>query len=183
MDGELKAARTIREARLGIAASQSTTKEGNMPLSREELEALNLADMPEAQRVAFQKLIDENSGLAASSKTAQADKRVTELEKLGLKDKPGALKLYRDVMLSDDGGPAVVVLSDDGREKKSLTALNILDQFIEAIKGADSKVHLSDQATLVPDDTKPPETPEGEKKPFTERLEQAKNALAGVNGR
>lgn len=183
MDGELKAARTIREARLGIAASQSTTKEGYMPLSREELEALNLADMPEGQRAAFQKLIDENSGLAATSKTATADKRITELENLGLKDKPGALKLYRSVMLSDDGGPAVVLLSDDGKKKESLTALAILDQFIEAIKGAEGKVHLSDQAVLVPDDVKPPKTPESEKKPFTERLEEAKNALSGVNGR
>jgi hypothetical protein len=86
-------------------------------------------------------------------------------------------------MLSDDGGPAIVVLSDDGQKKESLTALNILDQFIEAIKGAEGKVHLSDQASLVPDDIKPPTNSNGEKKPFGDRLTEAKAALSGVHGR
>ena len=184
-EAELAAARQIRQARLGaVAASQyPTTKEAYMPLTREELEQLNLSDMPESQRAAIQKLLDDNSTLAASSREGETDKRITELEDLGLKDFPGALKLYRQVMLADDGGPAVVVLSDDGKTKQSRTALSILDDFIDAIKGAeDDKIHLSDQASLVPGDEKPPETPEGEKKPLAERLEDAKKALAGVHG-
>lgn len=181
VERELEAARRIREARLGVAASSSTKKEGNMPLSREELEALNLSEMPESQRAAIQKLLEDNSTLTASSRESDAEKRITELSDLGLKDKPGALKLYRRVMLGDDGSPAVVVLSDDGK-KEGKTALSILDDFIEAIKGAEGKVHLSDQAHLVPDDKKPPATPDGEKKPLSERLSSAKEALAGVNG-
>ncbi len=182
VDGELEAARQLRNARLGVAASSQPMKEGNMPLSREELEALNLSDMPESQRAAIQKLLEDNSTLAASSREGEANKRITELEELGLKNYPGALKLYRTVMLSDDGGPAVVVLSDDGKTKEPKTALSILDDFIEAIKGAEGKVHLSDQAALVPDDPKPPLTPEGEKKPLSERVDSAKQALAGVHG-
>ena len=151
-----------------------------MPLTREELEQLNLSDMPEGQRAAFQKLLDENSTLAASTRTTEADKRVSDLEEMGFKEHPGALKLYRQVMLADDGGPAVVLLSDSGR-KQTKTALEILDDFIEAIKAGD-KVTLSDQLTLIPDDTKPPNTPEGEKKPLAERLADAKTALAGVHG-
>lgn len=175
-DRELEAARRIRQARLGVAASQSTKKEAHMPLTREELEQLNLSELPEGQRAVFQKLLDENSDLAASSRTSEADQRVIELEGIGFKEKPGALKLYRQVMLADDGGPAVVVLSDDGK-KKSKTALSILDDFIEAIKGAEGKVVFSDQAQLVPDDIKPPATPEGEKAPLSERLAAAKTAL------
>jgi hypothetical protein len=183
-DRELEAARQIRQTRMGtraVAASQSTKKEGHMPLTREELEQLNLSDMAEGQRAAFQKILDENSTLAASNRTSKADERVTELEGIGLKQYPGALKLYRQVMLADDGGPAVVLLSDSGR-KQTKTALEILDDFIEAIKGADAKVVLSDQIALVPDDTKPPDTPAGEKKPLPERLADAKAALAGVHG-
>ena len=184
-DRELEAARQVRQVRLGtgaVAASQSTKKEGNMPLTREELEQLNLSDMPEGQRAAFQKILDENSTLTASSRTSAADMRISDLEALGLKDYPGALKLYRSVMLADDGGPAVVLLSDDGRKKTTKTALEILDDFIEAIKGAEGKVTLSDQASLVPGDEKPPATPKDEKKPLEERLADAKQALAGVHG-
>jgi hypothetical protein len=59
-----------------------------MPLTREELEALNLSDMPEGQRAVFQKLLDENSDLAQTSREAEADKRVTELEDMGFKGSP-----------------------------------------------------------------------------------------------
>jgi hypothetical protein len=183
-EGDLEAARTLRRQRLGeavTAANQYPTKEGNMPLSREELERLNLSDMPEGQRAVFQKLIDENSDLAMSSKEGSVNERITELENLGFKGHPGALKLYRRVMLGDDGGPAVVVLSDDGKQKESLTALSILDMFIEAIKGADGKVVLSDQAHLVPDDQKPPTNP-GDQTSFEDRLAATKQALAGVHG-
>ena len=180
---ELEAARQLRNVRLNgaVAASQNPMKEAHMPLTREELEQLNLSDLPEGQRAVFQKLLDENSTLTLSSREVEANQRVAELEELGFKEKPGALKLYRQVMLGDDGGPAVVVLSDDGK-KEGKTALSILDEFIEAIKGAEGKVVLSDQAHLVPGDHKPPTTPEGEKKPFAERVADAKTALTGVNG-
>jgi hypothetical protein len=183
VDKELEAARQQRNLRLGaVAASQTPMKEATMPLTREELEALNLSDLPEGQRAVFQKLLNENSTLTLSSREAEANTRVNELEELGLKDFPGALKLYRQVYLGDDGGPAVVVLSDDGKTKESKTALSILDDFIEAIKGQSGKVVLSDQAVLVPDDKKPPETPEGEKAPLADRVAAAKVALTGVNG-
>jgi hypothetical protein len=178
---ELETARRNRNLRAGVAASTSTTKEGTMPLTREELEALNLADMPEGQRAAFQKLIDESVTLSAQAREGTVAERIVELENMGFKEKPGALKLYRQIMLADDGGPAAVVLSDDGK-KETKTALAILDDFIDAIKGAEGKVTFSDQAHLIPGDQKPPTTPEGEKKPVAERLAEAKAALAGVHG-
>lgn len=153
-----------------------------MPLTREELERLDLSAMPDDQRAVFQKLLDENTDLAMSSKESSAAERISELEELGFKGHPGALKLYRRVMLGDDGGPAVIVLSDSGDKKESLSALDILDQFIEAIKGADGKVVLSDQAALVPDDQKPPVNPADATVPLEDRIAATKQALATVNG-
>ena len=181
VDEDLEAARRVRRMRVSgvAAAAQPTIKEAHMPLTREELERLDLSAMPDDQRAVFQKLLNENSDLAMSSREAQAGERVKELEDLGFKDKPGALKLYRQVMLGDDGGPAVVVLSDSGK-KETKTALSILDEFIEAIKGAEGKVVLSDQAVLVPGDAKPPLTPEGEKQPLEDRVAATRAALTGV---
>lgn len=177
LDRELEAARITRQARFGaVAASMNPTKEAHMPLTREELEALNLADMPDGQKAAFQKLLDENSSLAATSREGEVANRIVELSDMGFKEKPGALKLYRQVALGDDGGPAVVVLSDDGK-KESKTALAILDEFIAALKGEEDKVTFSDQAALVPGDEKPPETPEGETKTVEERAQAARAAL------
>ena len=178
----LEVARELRRQRV-TAADQHPIKEGaHMPLTREELERLDLSAMPDEQRAVFQKLLDENSDLAMSSKEATANERIVALEELGFKGHPGALKLYRRVMLGDDGGPAVVVLSDSGDKKESLTALDILDQFIEAIKGADGKVVLSDQATLVPDDQKPPVKSGDEETPLADRVSATKQALASVHG-
>lgn len=180
-EDELAAARRLREAHLGSSEQSTFTNGGgnNMPLTPEELEQLNLSELPEGQRVVFQKILEENSALAASNRTRETDKRIKELEEAGLKDFPGALKLYRRVMLADDGGPAVVTLSDDGKTKQPLTALAILDQFVEAIQGTDKKIHLSDQALASGNDIKPPVTAEGETKPLEERKAEMKAALFG----
>jgi hypothetical protein len=73
-------------------------------LNREELDRLDLSD---EQRAAFQQILDQNVELSAKAREASADERVSELEEMGFKEKPGFLKFYREVMLSDDGGPAV----------------------------------------------------------------------------
>ena len=122
-------------------------------LSNEELERLELSD---ETRAALSDVLKENAELKARQREASVDKRIDELKELGLNERPSALKLYRDVMLSDDGGPAVILLSDEGQEKKQLSAVEILDQFIVAIKGSDEKVALSDQALVTGDDDKPP---------------------------
>lgn len=170
---ELEAAQEVRQILLS-GSPQIRTKEGIMPLTREEMEAVNLSDLPEGQRAAFQKLLDENAALAASSREAAANERIAELEGLGLKDRPGFLKLYRQVMLADDGGPAVV-LSDNGT-KESVGAKAILDRAIDALT-VDGKVVLSDQALASGNDDPPPANAEDEKKPVAERLAEAREAL------
>jgi hypothetical protein len=174
---DLDAARQLRQARLGLSGSVSPTEEGHVPLSAEELSQLNLSEIPESQRAVFQKLLNENVTLSAQTREIEADQRIRELEGLGLRDRPGALKLYRQVMLSDDSGPAVVLLSDNGQNERTLTAREILDQFIDAVKGADGKVLLSDQAIASGNDDRPAATPDGERKSLEERLAEAREAL------
>ncbi len=151
-EDELQAARRLREIRLSDSYSNQT-KEKHMALSNEELERLELSD---ETRAALQGILNENAELQKQARERTVDQRIDELKELGLNERPSALKLYRSVMLSDDGGPAVVLLSDDGQEKEQLNAVQILDRFIEAIKGSDEKVALSDQALVTGDDEKPP---------------------------
>ena len=166
-------ARRLRRIRME-QGHKNTTRGEKMPLSQAELDRLELSD---EQRAAFGGLLDENADLRAQTREAEVDQRVEELEGLGLKERPGALKLYRQVALADDGGPAAVLLSDKGN-KESVTALEILDRFIDAIKGSDEKVTLSDQHLVKDDDPKPPDNADGEvEKPFDERLASAKAAL------
>jgi hypothetical protein len=168
---DLEYARRLREIRLG-QGTESKAKEAPMPLTREELDRLELSD---EQRTAFSALLDENASLSRTAREKEVDRRVEELKGLGLEERPGALKLYRQVMLAEDGGPAAVLLSDDG-EKEPITALQILDRFIEAIT-KDESVLLTDERLVNTHDPKPPVTPESEVKPFDERLAEAKRAI------
>ena len=135
-------------------------------------------ELSDDARAAFQNVLDENATLRATTRESEADRRIGELEEMGLKDRPGALKFYRQVMLSDDGGPAAVLLSDDGSEKERLTALEILDRFLDSIKDADNKVILSDQHLASGHDDKPP-LDAGAERPVEERIAETREALYG----
>lgn len=174
-DDDLDAARRLREIRL--SQSQMTrAKEDHMPLTREELDRLNLSD---EQRAVFQSVLDENAQLARKTREESVTKRIHELEELGLKDRPGALRLYRQVALSDDGGPAIVLLSDDGQEKKRQTAKGLLDDFIAALT-VEGKIVLSDQIVPSGNDEPPPAETDDQKKPLADRLAEAKTAIYGA---
>jgi hypothetical protein len=173
-EDDLEVARRLREIRLSQPNSTSERSEHMPRLTREELERLDLTD---EQRAAFQAVLDENVELSAKTKESEADRRVDELKDLGLEERPGFLKFYRQVHLSDDGGPAAVLLSDNGQEKERLTSLQILDRAIEALKGSDGKVVLSDQALASGNDNAPPNTAVGEQKPLAERVAEAKAAI------
>lgn len=176
----LEKAQQFRQERVGLS-DHTTTQEAPMPLTYKDLDRVDLSAIPEDQRNLFKKLIDEHVALSAKAREAEVDKRIAELEDLGLKDRPGALKLYRQIALSDDQGPAVVLLSDNGTQKEeTLTACEILDRFIDACKGPDGKVTLSDQAIVSGNDHKPP-ADAGEEKPLAERVREAREALGYTN--
>lgn len=176
---ELQRARELRELRL----SQPTSRTGGIQMSALSLDGVELSELPEDARARIQAIVNENANLRRQGLESKADERIEELKALpglSLSDRPGALKLYRQVMLSDDGGPAVVLFSDNDDEdkKEPLTALAILDRFIDGLKAA-GDVQLSDQHFASGNDNKPPVNAEGEKKPLDERVEESKKALYG----
>ena len=168
---DLEAAQQLREIRLSDVPA-ITKMEENMLQGREELDRLDLSD---EQRAAFQSILDENATLSASARESDAEKRISELEEMGLKERPGFLKLYREVMLSDDGGAAVVLLSD-GEDKEKLTAIEILDRALDALKTDEGQVALSDQA-LVSGNDNPPPADASEELALDDRVAEVKKAL------
>lgn len=169
---DLQAAQHLREIRLSDVPEITTEEDNLSTLHGEELDRLDLSD---EQRAAFQSILDENAQLSAKTREADADARISELEAMGLKDRPGFLKLYREVMLSDDGGPAVVVFSDS-EEKESITALEILDRALDALKDDEGQVALSDQA-LVSGNDNPPPADASEELALDDRVSEVKKAL------
>jgi hypothetical protein len=179
----LTVAQNLRELRL----SQPTSKTGGIELSTMPLDGVELSALPEESRARIQSILDENATLNRENRVGKVDQRIEELKALpglNLSDRPGALKLYRQVMLSDDGGPAIVLFSDeqDEEKKERLTALDILDRFINGLKaGAD--VQLSDQHLASGNDIKPPKDASRENKPLDDRVADAKEALYGKRNR
>jgi hypothetical protein len=173
---DLQRAHELRELQL----SQQTSDSGGIDLSTLNLDGVELSD---EQRTAIQSILGENQRLARENREAAVDKRIDELQKIpGLKDRPGALKFYREVMLSDDGRPAAILFSDGPEsDQVPITAVEILDRFIDAVKG-ESGVSFSDQALASGNDIKPPLDASGERKPLEERLEASRQALYGKNG-
>jgi hypothetical protein len=170
---ELEVAQQLREIRLSDVP-EITTEEDNLSTHiSEELDRLDLSD---EQRAAFQSILEENAALSAKAREADVDARVSELEEMGLKERPGFLKLYREVMLSDDGGAAVVVFSDASEEKEKLTAVEILDRALDALKDDEGKVALSDQALVSGNDTPPP-ADASEELELDDRVSEVKKAL------
>lgn len=170
---DLEAAQHLREIRLSDVPAITNEEDNLSTLQGEELDRLDLSD---EQRAAFQSILDENAQLSAKTREADADARISELEEMGLKERPGFLKLYREVMLSDDGGPAVVVFSDGSEEKEKLTAVEILDRALDALKDDEGQVALSDQALVSGNDTPPP-TDASEELELDERVSEVKKAL------
>ncbi len=171
-DDGLASARQLRELRL----AQPIQETGEIHMSTLSLDGVTLSD---EDRTRVQQIIDRNAELERGAREASVAARISELEGIGLKDRPGALVLYRSVMLSDDGGPAIILFSDDEAKKERLTAIEILDRFIIALKG-DGGVLFSDQATRSFNDNKPAATAAGENTPDLEhRVEEAKTALYG----
>jgi hypothetical protein len=172
---ELEKARELRELRL----SQPTSQTGGIHMSVLKLDGVELSDLPEETRASIQAIIEKNAKLERSNRESDVDKRIEELKSLGFSDRPGALKFYRQVMLEDDGGPAVVLFSDAPEsERQRKTATEILDGFIDALKAGDT-VQFSDQHLASGNDNPPPKDASGEKADIETRVAEASKALYG----
>lgn len=176
----LRQSHQLRELRL----SQPTSQPGGIQMSDlMTLDGVELSDLPEEARARIQSVLTENATLRRTGAEGKVNERIEELkaiEGLNFSERPGALKLYRQIMLSDDGGPAIVLFSDsdDEEKKERLTALQILDRFIDGLKASDG-ASFSDQHYESGNDTKPPKDASGEREPLEERVEKSKTALYG----
>jgi hypothetical protein len=172
---EFRRAAELRESLFAQPPGNHDTT-GGIQMSVLDLDGVELSD---EARGRVQAIIEENKRLRRTDRSAAVDKRIGELSEMGLKDRPGALKLYREVMLSDDGAPASVLFADDGETpREKLTATQILDRFIEALK-AEGGVQFSDQALASGNDNPPPKDAGEEGKTLEERTAEAKEALYG----
>lgn len=172
---ELEQARQLRELRL---SQPSGTDNGGTEMTPTGIPALDGLELSDEASAAVQSVLQENARLRAQTREAAADSRVNELKEAGFENRPGFLKLYRQIMLSDDGGPAAVLLSDDGTQEERVTALDILDRAVTALQGSEGKVVFSDQAISSGNDNPPPATAEGENEiPVEERVAAIKTEL------
>lgn len=161
-EGRLRAA---QEERKSFLASNNNNGGAGMSVARatNPLEGLNLSDEHRSAVEAIlashaereEQLQSENETLRRSTREVEADARIEELKALGL-SAPGFLKQYRAIMLADDGQPAAILMSDDGRGTKvELSATQIADALIDALPRVDDKIVLSEQQLAVEEGVKP----------------------------
>lgn len=179
-ENDLQDASLLREQ--GFAQGENSNNNGGLEMS-DRLNGLNLSDLPENVRVVVEALdkenetlSDENRGLRASTRTGDVEKKIEEWSEAGLKPYPGFLKTARQIMLSDDGNVAALLLSDDGKSKEKVTATDIVERLINSFPKTDEgKLELSQQADLGSGDHTPPS--EDNVVPFEDRLKEAREAL------
>lgn len=165
-------------------ARQGNSKGGDSMKVRDVSE-VNFSDEADARKYADE-LSTQNRELSRSTTEADLEKRVGELKEMGFEDMPGFLAVYRDIYLSDDKEPAMVLLShdDDGNEtgRKSLTGVELADQLINAIPtDKEGKVLLSGQALNTGTNVAPPAEEETEED-TPEKVEERTQKVAAAIG-
>jgi hypothetical protein len=165
--------RAQKERELLLSRSNAT---GGPTMGKKILSLLDGVELTDEQRRALEAADERAEADRRKAREGDAQSRIGELKGLGI-EMPGALKLYRKVFLSDDGGPAAVLFSDDGKEQREVKAIEILDLFIDACKGAEGKVQFSDQAIDTGSHTPPPKNSDGENKPLEDRVAESRDFL------
>lgn len=128
---ELQAAQTAREQLV-----TTNEKEGGDHMSDEVIE------MSEDVKAKLARLEE----LEAKVRETEVEARVTELSEAGLGQYPGFLKAVRELMLADDGGPAAVLLSEEGGERTGITVTQIVERLVEGLpRDEEGQFKLSEQ--------------------------------------
>lgn len=89
---------------------------------------------------------EENRALRSDARRQTVERRVEEIGAMGLSEHPGLLKEIRNIMLSDDGQPALMLSEDGSGKAESLTASDIVERIIAAMPKKDDRIALSEQA-------------------------------------
>lgn len=128
---ELEAAQIMRRQ-----LATTDMKEGGDNMSEETIE------MSEDVKAKLARLEE----LEAKVRETQVEARVAEFSEAGLGQYPGFLKAVRELMLADDGGPAAVLLSEDGGERTGITVTEIVERLVDGLpRDEEGKFKLSEQ--------------------------------------
>lgn len=170
--------------------SSDENTEGGATMSRRKsdtLEGLDFSD-EDAVREHVKGLLEENQQLKSENSESEVDAEVDRVDALfGEVEVPGFLRVYRDILLSDDDEPAAVLLShdDSGNETKreSVTVSEVAKRLVDSLptKKVDDKlvIELSGQALSSGNDVKPPAEEEDEQEDVETRTRNAEKAVFG----
>ena len=158
-------------------AQGDNSNNGGLTMSDKTINGLNLSDLPENVRVVVEGLAEDNKKLRLSSREETVEKQIKDWQDAGLGVVPGFLKTARQIMLSDDGNVAALLLSDDGSDQKEkVTATDIVTRLVNSLpKTEEGKIELSAQLDLGTGDHERPS--EDNVVPFEDRLKEARQAL------
>lgn len=171
---ELDSARRMRAEALAASAHTITTN-GDSHMGQISKEKLNSLGFTDEQRAFVESIVESSEKNEKKARETEVDARVEELKEMGFSDRPSFLKFYREIHLSDDGGPAAILMSDDGGDAtEAVSAKDILDRAIDALVDPNKKVVFSDQHTKS-DDEKPDAS--DEKPAVGDRVAKAKQFL------
>jgi hypothetical protein len=140
-----------RDRQLRLAEENQRSPRGGEQNNMSDLSHLELSDEAKAE---VDRILAENAELRKVQREASVDTYVNELKEMGFDQVPGFLKEVRQIMLSDDGGPALNLSEDEG--VVSLTATDIVKRMVKALPTKDGQVQLAEQAIEVEGAEKPP---------------------------
>lgn len=144
-EGRLGKAQEDRRVRF-LMSDQENAHRGGANVSKLDLSKIELSD---EDRSALEAALAENERLRKEQRTAEVESEVKRVMDLGLSENTGFVKLYRRMLLADDGEPAAVMMSEDGSRREEVTLTSALKQMIDALpKNQEGKLHLSEQQLL-----------------------------------
>jgi hypothetical protein len=177
--GRLKKSQEDRRARILMSDDQNhrggaTSMSGSLDLS-----TLELSD---EDRATIQAALDENDRLKKEQRTAAVEAEVKRVQELGLSEQTGFVKLYRRLLLADDGGEAIVLSDENTGEQRGVTITQALKTMIDALpKNTEGKIVLSDQALAAEAGTRPADDDAGEQETIEEAIEDTRRRLGLTN--
>lgn len=127
------------------------------PGGGEQMGETNKLELSDDAKELFEQQKDEIAKLRTQVQSNEVRDYVEGLKKIGFDQFPGVLKEVRQIMMSDDGGPALLLSEEEGKAKVEQTSSQIVRRIIDAFPLKDGKLEFAEQATFVPNDEKPDE--------------------------
>jgi hypothetical protein len=153
--GRLRSAHGERKARLAGTHDKKNASGGATSMSGTTLD-LSALELSDDQRNALQALLSENQTLKAERRREAVEAEVQRVMGLGLSENTGFVKLYRRLLLADDGEPAIVLSDESTGTDRGVSLTDALKSMIDALpRNAEGKIVLSDQALVSQAGTRP----------------------------